>query len=103
MIFSAAKDNEDCWGKCKQENTCVTSVMNLKTSTCYLHKMKDFSVFDSYYRGSITDICASINLTVSNCYSFFQLFCVKVFASRCICEQSHYILAKVLPSQALGL
>ena len=86
MIFSAAKDNEDCWGKCKQEKTCVTSVMNLKTSTCYLHKMKEFSVIDSYYRGSITDICASINITVSNCYFFFQLFCAKVFASRCICK-----------------
>ena len=90
MIFSAAKDNEDCWGKCKQENTCVTSVINLKTSTCYLHKMKEFSVFDSYYRGSITDICASINLTVSNCYFFFQLFLCESF-----CQQM-YLRAKSL-------
>ena len=81
IILAAAKDNMDCWEKCKQDRICITSVMNLKTSACYLHRMAGFDFRYSDPKSTMAGVCFNINLTVSNSYCYFLAVCIKDFFS----------------------
>ena len=77
----SAKNNNECWDRCKREKTCFKSLMNLDRSACYLYKMATFNSADSGQLNVIDGFCSSASPAVSSVMVVISGNIVKPIAS----------------------